>query len=127
MLESTEFEETMRFSEEDLADVMRQVHERQSGVDGDEDEEDDSEAATEMMALHWEELEPLDSETAAFSLDAPALKTLERLEGQQMPHGTPVPVHRGMQWPSARQTLVAMAAGSLGGVAIVALLYILVG
>lgn len=64
-------EATTRFSKEELADVMRRVAQREAS------REAESAMAGEPIELGIEDLEPLDSEAASFSLDAPPLKSLE--------------------------------------------------
>ena len=75
-------EATTRFSQEELADVMRRVALRES--------EREAEAAMggELIVLGVDDLEPLDSEAASFSLDVPPLKSLEGELAPQavMPH-----------------------------------------
>ncbi len=121
MVEFNEFEDTARFSDDDLAYVKRQIRARQAGVDL--DEEDEEEGVTEMHQIGWDDLEPLDSETAAFSLEAPSLKMLAQLEAQAMPHATPAPA--AAPTPSTYQAVLAMAAGSAAALVCVATCYTL--
>jgi len=124
MMEFNEFEDTTRFSDDDLADVLRQIRAREAGVDLDEEDED--EGATEMHQMSWDDMEPLDSETAAFSLEAPSLKMLAQLEAQAMPHATPVPA-APRPMVLTYEAVAAMAAGSCAALVFVGTWYALLG
>ena len=64
-------EATVRFSRDKLADVMRRVAQREASGEA------ESAMGGEPIELGIDDLEPLDSEAASFSLDAPPLKSLE--------------------------------------------------
>ncbi len=79
MHEHGEMERTVEYGAEEMARVMHAAL---------VDEEDDSERPTEMVRLVPEDLEG-ESESAAFSLEAPALKSLDAAAGlSRMPHAS---------------------------------------